>query len=173
MLRRDPAVKTAALASGGVEALLRTLRPAAAWSAGELQVPAHRDQELRLDGRGPRLIPSYFCVSGPLTMFDPALTPVLIYPVERPPDAYPARHTRPGALGALIGTTRAAVLQAVHTNPRTTEDLARRVGISAASASEHASVLRQAGLITSRRDRNRMEHLVSPLGLALLGQQAP
>jgi len=170
---RDLAVRTAALATGGVEALLHTFRPAAAWSAGELRVPAHRDQELHLDGRGLMLIPSYFCVSGPLTMFDPALPPVLIYPVERLPDAYPTRQARPGALSALIGTTRAAVLQAVRANPRTTEDLARRVGISAASASEHASVLRHAGLITSRRDRNRMEHFVSPLGLALLGHQAP
>jgi DNA-binding transcriptional ArsR family regulator len=170
-ISRDLATRASVLASRGVEALLRSYRPAAAWSAGEFQVPTHRDQELQLDGRGLLLIPSYFCVGGPLTMLDPALPPVLIYPVERQPDAYPARHARPEALSALIGTTRAAVLQAIGTNPRTTEELARRVGISPASASEHASVLRRAGLVTSSRDRNRMQHLVSPLGLTLLNHQ--
>jgi DNA-binding transcriptional ArsR family regulator len=167
---RDRAARVDALARGGVEGLLGSLRPMATWSAGELRVPTHRDQELHLDGQGLLLIPSYFCVSGPLTMLDPTLPPVLIYPVERQPDTLPTRgHRRPQALAALIGATRAAVLQTISLSPRTTDELAGRVGISSASASEHASVLRQSGLITSHRDRNRMQHRLTPLGFALLG----
>ena len=169
---RDRSAKVNALAHGGVQALLASLRPLAGWSDGELRVPAYRDQELHLDGRGLLHIPSYFIVNKPLTMFDPALPPVLVYPVQRPPDALPVRDTaKPQALSALIGPTRAAVLQAIGTNPRTTEELARRAGISAASASEHSGVLRRSGLVESDRDRNRMRHRLTALGLALLDRR--
>lgn len=170
---RDRSTRVNALAGRGVEGMLRSLGPLARWSADELVMPRHRAQEIHLDGRGLVLIPSYFCVSGPLTMLDPALPPVLIYPVERQPDALPMSETaRPEALSALIGVTRAAVLQATIANPGTTEELARRVGVSAASASEHAGVLRRAGLITSFRDRNRMQHQLTSLGVALLDYTA-
>lgn len=170
-VNRNRSVRVDALASGGVEGLLDSLRPLATWSAGELRIPTHRDQELHLGGRGLLLIPTYFCLSGPLTMLDPALPPVLIYPVEQRPDALPTRdNPSPESLSALIGTTRAAVLDAIGTHPRTTDELARRAGVSAASASEHATVLRRSGLVTSHRVRNRMQHQPTPLGLALLGR---
>ncbi len=171
---RDRSTKVNALAHGGVQAMLACLRPLAGWSDGELRVPDYRDQELHLDGRGLLLIPSYFIVNKPLTMFDPALPPVLVYPVQRPPDTLPVRDTaRPQALSALIGPTRAAVLQAIGTNPRTTEELASRAGVSAASASEHSGVLRRSGLVESHRERNRMRHRLTALGLALLEHRGP
>nr|WP_240929917.1 winged helix-turn-helix domain-containing protein [Streptomyces coryli] len=138
------------------------------WSHGELCIPTHRDQELRLDGRGIRLIPSYFCVSGPLTLFDPELPPVLIYPVPRTVEALPGCDRSGTTLHALLGATRSAVLQTLHGRQITTSELARRAGISPPSASEHAKVLRQAGLVTSCRDRNRVLHALSPLGMELL-----
>lgn len=166
---RDRSLRVHSLATGGVEGLLGSLTPWAAWSSGELRIPKHRDQDLHLDGRGLLLIPSYFCVTGPITMLDPELPPVLIYPVERSAETLPVRHhTTPPALSALVGATRAAVLDAIGANPTTTTELARRVGISIASASEHTAVLRQCGLVTSYRDRNRMVHHLTVLGLALL-----
>ncbi len=166
---RDRSIRVNAFVTAGVEGLLSSLPPLATWSGGELQVPTHRDQEIHLGGRGLLLIPSYFCVSGPLTLLDPQLPPVLIYPVERQPDALPTQHHAiPEALGALIGATRTAVLQAISTNPRTTQELAKLVGVSAASASEHAGVLRRSGLVISYRDRNRMHHHLTSLGMALL-----
>ncbi|MEU5881020.1 winged helix-turn-helix domain-containing protein [Spirillospora sp. NPDC047279] len=158
-----------ALTSGGVEGMLAGLRPMMRWSHGELSIPSHRDQELHLGGRGLLLIPSYFCVSGPLTMFNPSLPPVLVYPVERGADALPGLPTcPPRGLKALIGPNRTIVLQELHNGHATTTQLAYRAGISPASASEHAKILREAGLITSRRDRNRVIHDLTPLGLALL-----
>lgn len=134
-----------------------------------MRVPDHRDQELSLNGRGLLLIPSFFCVSNPLTLLDPALPPVLIYPVPRHPDLL-LEHRPAAALGALIGTTRAAVLDAIGARGPTTTELARQVNISTASASEHTTVLRQAGLITSHRQQNRMLHHLTALGHALLNQ---
>ncbi|MBF6239939.1 winged helix-turn-helix transcriptional regulator [Nocardia otitidiscaviarum] len=75
-------------------------------------------------------------------------------------------------LSALLGATRAAVLEAVADGGSTTE-LALRLGISPSSASEHAAVLRGAGLITSTRTRNQVRHRLTPLGAALLGLESP
>jgi hypothetical protein len=167
---RDRRRRLDAFSSGGVEGMLASLQPMMSWSGGELSVPSHRDQELHLDGRGLLLIPSYFCVTGPLTMFKASLPPVLVYPAEREPGV-PLGWSKPAGAGldALMGPTRAAVLDTLSTRETiTTTELARIVGISTASASEHAKVLRDAGLLASRRDRNRMLHHLSGLGLALL-----
>jgi DNA-binding transcriptional ArsR family regulator len=162
-VQRDQAIRMAAMADGGIEGLLASLHPMLGWSAGELRVPAHPDQELTLDGRGLLLVGSYFAIRHPMTLLDPALPPVLVYPVEQTPQTLPRR----SRLTALLGQTRAAVLHAAGTGCTTTE-LAGRVGVSPASASEHATVLREAGLLSSRRDGNRMVHHLTRLGLALL-----
>ncbi|MDG4865877.1 winged helix-turn-helix domain-containing protein, partial [Streptomyces sp. T-3] len=65
------------------------------------------------------------------------------------------------------GRTRSAVLASVD-GGCTTGELARRVGVSAASASQHATVLRESGLLATVRDGNSVLHTVTPLGAALL-----
>ena len=72
------------------------------------------------------------------------------------------------ALSALVGPTRAAVLRALK-EPYGTAGLASRVGISAASASEHAKVLRDAYLIEARREGRSVRHSLTPLGRTMLG----
>jgi predicted transcriptional regulator len=74
---------------------------------------------------------------------------------------------RGAALAALVGRNRAAVLRTVADGCSTTE-LADRVGISLAAASQHASVLRDAGLITTHRQGSAVLHLLTPLGAELL-----
>jgi DNA-binding transcriptional ArsR family regulator len=165
-VERDRRIRANALATGGVEGLLASLRPMMTWSSGELSIPTHRDQDLYLDGRGLLLIPSYFCLTGPLTLLDPTRPPVLIYPLARQSDAL-----RPGdheALAALIGSTRAAILELIAERHATTSELANQIGVSIATASEHATVLRQAGLVDSHREGNRMVHHPTALGFALL-----
>jgi DNA-binding transcriptional ArsR family regulator len=74
---------------------------------------------------------------------------------------------RGAALAALVGRNRAAVLSAIAHGCTTTE-LAGRVGISLTAASQHASVLRNAGLITTRRQGSAVLHVLTPLGAELL-----
>jgi DNA-binding transcriptional ArsR family regulator len=164
-IHADRNLRLDAFSRAGIEGMLASLRPMMTWNAGELQVHGHRPQEIHLDGRGLLIIPSFFCVNHPMTMFDPTLPPVLIYPTPRSPEHLPQGNRV--ALSALIGQTRAAMLEAIGSGC-TTSELARRVGVSAASASEHAAILRSAKLITSHRDRNRMVHHVTRLGLSLL-----
>jgi len=71
------------------------------------------------------------------------------------------------ALAALIGRNQAAVLASVGDGCTTTE-LAGRAGISLAAASQHATVLRDAGLIASRRQGGAVLHVLTPLGTELL-----
>jgi DNA-binding transcriptional ArsR family regulator len=75
------------------------------------------------------------------------------------------RHGR--ALVALLGRTRAAVLEAIGDGCTTTE-LADRVKVSVSSASQHAAVLCNAGLIVTRRVGKSVRHSLTPLGAALI-----
>jgi DNA-binding transcriptional ArsR family regulator len=54
--------------------------------------------------------------------------------------------------------------------PRGTAELAASAGISPASASEHAKVLREAHLIETRREGRAVRHSLTALGRTQLGQ---
>ncbi|MCO1598712.1 winged helix-turn-helix domain-containing protein [Micromonospora sp. RHAY321] len=171
----DRTRRARALLDGGVEGLLTSLRPAMRWDGGVLEVRDYpHSRELHLDGRGLLLVPSFFCAGTPVALLDPALPPVLVYQVDRLGGLVPADGTTPAvsgavrdSLAALLGRTRAAVLQASD-DGCTTGEVARRLNISPAAASQHATVLRNAGLLVSHRDRNTVLHTLTPLGRAML-----
>ncbi|MFC6019401.1 ArsR/SmtB family transcription factor [Plantactinospora solaniradicis] len=176
----DRSRRARALLDGGAEGLLASLRPAMRWDSGVLEVPDYPVvRELHLDGRGLLLVPSFFCARIPVTLVDPELPPVLVYPVDRLGGLTPAPGEGAGpvaavgqgggqaALAALIGRTRARVLEVVGDGCSTGE-VARRLHISPAAASQHTSVLRNAGLLVSHRDRNTVLHTLTPLGRAML-----
>lgn len=71
------------------------------------------------------------------------------------------------ALAALLGPTRAEALLTLAVGCGTFE-LAERLGVSPTAGSKHTAVLREAGLITTHRDRNTVLHSLTPLGNALL-----
>jgi DNA-binding transcriptional ArsR family regulator len=165
----DRAVRARALLDGGAEALLETLRPVVRWRPPLLEADYPVDQELRLDGRGLLLVPSVFCQRTPITLMDPSLPPTLVYSVGYDPG--PDRPERPEAgdpLAALMGSTRGEVLRRLGEADCSTSELARGLGISIASASQHASVLRRSGLAVSRRAGNAVVHHITPLGAAVL-----
>ncbi|MEV2244032.1 winged helix-turn-helix domain-containing protein [Streptomyces sp. NPDC049970] len=166
----DRALRGRALLDGGADELLATLPPMIRWRAPLLEADYPVDRELHLDGRGLLLQPSYFCRGTPVVYRDPLLPPVLVYPVTHP--RAPA-FAEPGPwLGRLVGHTRSAVLRAID-NGCTTSELARRTGVSLASASQHACVLREAGLVRTLRHGSSVLHTLTPLGAALLRGGAP
>ncbi|MEV0150140.1 MULTISPECIES: helix-turn-helix domain-containing protein [unclassified Nonomuraea] len=162
----DLASRTRSMLSGGIDRLFAGMGPLVRWTPPVLQTDYIVDKDLVLGGRGLRLVPSYFCHRTPLTLADPELPPVLIYPIEQ-------RHrwrqaaTRRGDLGALMGANRSAVLHALDRSATTTQ-LARMLRISPAAASRHTTVLREAGLIETRRDGTAVLHTLTALGTALL-----
>jgi DNA-binding transcriptional ArsR family regulator len=163
------------LLDGGVERALTTLHPTTLWQSPVLTLLDHpADRDVHLEGRGLLLVPSFFCWGTPSTLRDPELPQVVVYPVGRGLDWLgPGPRERRRSLEALIGRTRATVLVELATRPGiTTTDLARRTGISLASASEHVSVLREAGLAATDREGNTVHHAVTRMGLALLDERS-
>jgi len=91
-------------------------------------------------------------------------TQVVIYPTAEPtaPFGTPGDH-----LAALLGPGRAAVLRALYT-PASTSGLARRLGISAPTASTHTALLRNAGLVSTTRDGKSVRHELTAVGRQLV-----
>ncbi|MFE7114951.1 ArsR/SmtB family transcription factor [Streptomyces sp. NPDC057654] len=166
-IEADRAVRGRALLAGGADALLTSLPPMLRWRPPVLEADYPVDRDLHLNGRGLLLLPSFFCRRTPVTFQNPQLTPVLVYPVRHPTRATPAVATAPRSLGKLVGQTRSAVLGSIG-GGCTTSELARRAGVSTASASQHAGVLREAGLVLTLRHGSAVMHTLTPLGAALL-----
>jgi len=166
----------------GVDTLLATLHPSMRWQPPVLHVQAGTtaDHDCYLAGRGLAIVPSLFCRAGhpvchhldreaaPLVLYYPALA-----------DPYSARaiwstgsRAADASLVALLGRSRARVLQALGdgdvATACSTTDLATRAGVAVSSASEHATVLRRAGLVDSRRHRSTVFHRITGLGIGLL-----
>jgi DNA-binding transcriptional ArsR family regulator len=130
-------------------------------------------QELDLRGRGLVLIPAFFSALNPVTFYDSSLPPVLLFPVGHRPMSFLARAAQgtgptEEVLRRLFGRTRAMVLRTLGEGMCTTGEIARALGISTASASEHASLLRSAGLVASERRGNTVRHRLTPFGLEFL-----
>lgn len=160
-----------ALLHRGVGMLLARLHPDAVWRAPVLVVPSSVEGDIHLAGRGLILAPMVFC--GPRTRLwlgdadGPAL---LAYPLAFDNSVNPLVEATTRSLAKVLGVTRTTVLTAVAAAPGlTTAELANRARVSLASASEHATLLREAGLVTSQRDRNRVRHYPTGTAMHLVG----
>ncbi|AYL34171.1 transcriptional regulator [Streptomyces fungicidicus] len=159
----DRALRAEMLLRGGVDALLTTLAPSWRWQPPTLHLPSPSTFDVPLCGRGLLLVPSFFATR-PFLGYHPEEPTVLVYPLH---EGAGTTEVSAGALAPLLGRTRAAVLEALRT-PATTTALAERTGISLAGASQHAGVLRDAGLISTERTGTAVLHTLRPLGRALL-----
>lgn len=159
---------------GGIELLFNRLAPAARWESPVLHVRSYTNVDIHLNGRGLTLVPSYFLGDMPLLLMDPLsfMPPKLVFPVAREAISLlslPRAGSVSQALADLVGRNRARVLAAIGAGCTTTE-LSRRTQISMAAASQHATVLRRAGLVMTRREGTAVRHTLTPLGTALLEQ---
>lgn len=159
----DRAIRARALLDGGVHGLLHSYRPLMRWAPPVLHVRYSVDQTLHLKGRGLLLAPSHFGQGPANSLADPALPPVLVYPAgyDR------AAPVTVRALGRLMGGTRASILIATET-ATTSGELARRVGVSAATVSHHLSALRAAGLLSTLQRGELILHTRTSTGSALV-----
>ncbi len=174
-LRADQVARSRTLAYEGPDRLLASLQGRwIRWRPPVLEVLMYSRLEMHLDGRGLALVPSVFVGQHPMLTWDasdPLAMPRLILPAVGDQDGHDylwdGRRNAGAALAALVGRNRAAVLSAVADGCTTTE-LACRIGISPAAVSQHASVLRDAGLISTCRQGSAVLHVLTPLGSELL-----
>ncbi|NED83406.1 winged helix-turn-helix transcriptional regulator [Streptomyces sp. SID11233] len=158
---------------GGVEELFTTLGWRVTWKGLVLTLHDGPDENVRLGGHGLVLSPSVFLAHRPARLFHEPLRPQAALVFSAPPDCeqsgalWDETSLSQDSLGTLVGQTRAAALQELRVSS-TTGQLADRLGVSAPCVSQHTAVLRQTGLITTRRVRNTVLHSVTPLGIALL-----
>ncbi|GGU57865.1 transcriptional regulator [Streptomyces albospinus] len=171
-IEADRAARGRALLDGGADRLLASLPPMMRWRPPVLEADYPVERDLHLAGRGLLLLPSYFCRRTPVTFYNPDLTPVLVYPVEHQAPRLTPPVPPDRSLGRLVGQTRSAILHGIGVGC-TTSELARRVDVSLASASQHATVLRDAGLLVTLRQGNAVLHTLTPLGAALLRGARP
>ncbi|RZF09636.1 ArsR family transcriptional regulator [Streptomyces albidoflavus] len=160
--------------AGGVEYVLNNRHSAIRWEAPVLRVANGRPpRRTALTGQGLTLVPSLFAPH-PFLLDDSVGwhgLPILVYNIA--PDTEPAAalwQSQEGesALPALLGRTRADVLEALR-ETRSTGQVADRVHISSPSASKHLTILRRAGFVSTERRQNLAVHSLTPLGEAILG----
>ncbi|MFJ8857603.1 ArsR family transcriptional regulator [Streptomyces sp. NPDC102451] len=172
-IESERAARCRGLLDGGVEGMLSGLGPMLRWRPPVLEVSYPKqaaDRDLHLGGRGLTLVPSYFNWGEPVAFADPQLPPVLWYSLlhePAQPDSPYGSDADGKPLAALLGRARAVALRSASTGA-TTAEMARAAGVSASSASRHATALRDAGLITTVRNGPAVLHTLTPVGAALL-----
>jgi hypothetical protein len=170
-LRADLAYRSRLVVTDGIEPAVATVFPDARWEGNVLELTHSRHHaEIQLHGEGITFLPTVFWRDRPVLSSLGLDRPMLVmYPTATPlPLIGDPRQEPAKALAALLGRTRAAVLGAIVTAPSTTGELAHRLGISPGRASEHATVLREAGLITSHRNHNTVVHIATPVSQRLM-----
>lgn len=170
ILRADIAVRARRVTTEGLAGMVGGLHHSVEWHDDAVRVGLRLHSEaLDCRGSGIVLVPSVLGGLGCSVLTEPPAQPTLFYPAQGVTERWATDATAlADALGALLGPARAAILLGAHA-PRTTSQVAADVGLALSTASHHLTVLRDAGLVASRRDGARMLHLRTPLGEALVG----
>ncbi|MFJ9646373.1 ArsR/SmtB family transcription factor [Streptomyces sp. NPDC101206] len=167
------------VAEHGVAGTLTGLAPGSRLHEGVWEWPgAVPDRDVRLDGRGLVLLPTFHHPAGPLLQDTPGRPAVLTYPAGPglPPTAgrpgLPPTAGRPvvpaETLAAVLGRTRLEALRLL-AEPHTTTSLARALHVSNATASSHAAALRSAGMVRTTRTGRSVTHQRTALGTLIAG----
>jgi DNA-binding transcriptional ArsR family regulator len=155
------------LAEGGVGTVLDGLVPGARLDGTVWQLPHHAVREVRLDGRGLLLLPTFHWSDGVLLSDLPGRPRVVTYPAGPGLPPQPDGTGGSEALGRALGGTRTELLHLLG-QERTTSELARELRVSAATVSAHTAALRGAGLIATTRAGKAVLHRRTALGGLLL-----
>lgn len=179
VLEADVAYHARRLADGGMQRLFTGLHPQLSWAEGTLITtgPATVPPEpaglgdpagdRQAEGQGLVLVPSVFFWPDAGSPFDPPWQPTVLYPARGIGGLWEETGpTASTALVRLLGPNRAAILTGLDA-PTTTTALAHRHAMAMSSVSSHLAVLRDAGLLASRRYGHQVLYERTPLGIAM------
>jgi DNA-binding transcriptional ArsR family regulator len=167
LLEADVLWRARRFATGGAAELFADLHPSVRWQGDRLTVTGKHCDTGDLGGDGLLLVPSAFRWPDIALMTRP-YRPMLVYPARAVGtlwDEGPA--PEPGALAALIGTTRARLLLTL-AQPTSTTSLARRLRLTPGAVSQHLSVLSGNGLVSRRRQGREVLYRRTPTGDSLI-----
>jgi DNA-binding transcriptional ArsR family regulator len=162
----------------GVQGVLSALPAGLRWQAPVLEADTWptghiwASRNVRLDGHGVILMPSPFAGPRPRVLLRPDRPALVVYQAGSP-RVLKATPSSGDPVGRLLGRTRGAVLRRVGQPGRhVTSTVARDIGISVSSASEHLTALRGAGLVASHRVGRAVVHRATSAGAELLERPA-
>ncbi|WP_137989080.1 ArsR/SmtB family transcription factor [Streptomyces vilmorinianum] len=159
------------VAEHGVGAALPALVPGTRLHEGVWEWAAPVEREITLAGRGLVLLPTFHWTGHPLVQDLPDRPVAVTYAAGPGLPLVPDVTTGTDAsLATVLGRTRLELLRTL-ADAHTTTALARRLGVSNATASAHASALRGAGLITTARAGRAVLHRRTALGALLVGER--
>ncbi|MFF7725209.1 ArsR family transcriptional regulator [Streptomyces sp. NPDC008001] len=162
-----------AVAEHGVGAALAALVPGSRLCGDAWELPAPGEREVALNGRGLLVLPTFHWTGHPLVAEPPGGAVALTYAAGPGLPLSPAgTGSTDEALAGVLGRTRVDALL-VLAEEHTTSGLARRLGVSNATASAHAAALRGAGLVTTARAGRAVLHRRTELGSLLVRGARP
>ena len=168
LLEGDVLKRARTLAFEGPEALFSGLHRAVRYRQGVVEVDKRWGQEVDPDGRGLLLIPVAFAWPDVYVIADAPWQPTLVYSPRGVARLWENGRPPMGeALMAALGAGRAPVLKSLIVSSTTTE-LARTLGSSPGTVSEHLARLRRAGLVEPHRRGRRVYYRLSSSGEILL-----
>lgn len=157
-----------AVAEHGTGAVLASLVPGARLRDDVWEFEGSGARDVALRGRGVVLLPTFHWTAHPVVSCVPDRPVIVTYPAG---PGLPLSPAGPGstndALAGVLGRTRFEALLLL-AQEHTTSRLARRLGVSNATASAHAAALRGAGLITTVRAGRAVLHQRTALGSLLV-----
>ncbi len=171
LLRADISVRARRSSDTGLAEMASTLHSTVAWADEIVRVEMRRHEEVvDCGGTGLVLVPSVMMATrGCAVLTERPAQPTIFYPAHGVSETW----HRDGAdalaaLTALLGATRARLVLELQ-QPLSTSECAALTDLAVSTASHHLTVLRDAGLIDSRRNGVRVLHTRTPLGEALAG----
>ncbi|QUQ67776.1 ArsR/SmtB family transcription factor [Kutzneria sp. CA-103260] len=170
---RDVVHRAGLLGRGGWLAALDGLHPKVRWRDHGIDVLHMADGTVDLRGEGLLLIPSVFVWPRVAAYHDDPWPKAIVYPARGVAALWESPAVaEPGALGALLGRSRAQLLLALDT-PASTTHLAHSLGLAVGAVGDHLTVLRRAGLLDRIRSGRSVLYHRTPIGDALAAQSEP
>ncbi|MFE7903111.1 ArsR/SmtB family transcription factor [Streptomyces sp. NPDC057424] len=148
VLDRDIAHRATDIATHGIGQALGALHPDMRWAGDAVTLATSWDGEVDATGRDLVLAPGALNWPDVIVQVDTPGQFVLYYPAQR---IGAGRGSRPGRIAQVVGNTRAALLADLET-PRSTTELAARLGCTPGTVSYHLGALHRARLVTRVRD---------------------
>ena len=170
LLDADIAHRARRLTEGGPAALFEDLHPEfVRWRGDRLEIDVSFSSERDLGGQGLLLMPSVFQWPGPAVISRAPWQPSVIYPARGVAALWEEGRVAPDGLARVMGAARAQLLVLLDA-PRSTTELARLSGLTPGGVSQHLGALRDAGLLTSRREGRTVLYMRTAVADALLSE---
>lgn len=171
----DVAFRATTLAKSGVSALLGELHPQISVDDDVIWIDKPRDRRQDLPDGGLLLVPSAFAWPNLIFEYGDNGTASLTYAVRGVANVWGSHQPMPvddDPLGSLLGRTRAAILISLAI-PHSTTELALKLTVSPPSVSQHLSVLRRNGLVTSWRKGRSVLYRRTALAASIVAASSP